>query len=159
MRREMLAACIVAACMGVGAGAARGQQVDGAQQVLDSARRAYNEGKFPFAADRFREFVKANPNHKELAGAELGLGAALLEAAEPDYAGAVEALTVAAGKQDYEQHGQALYYLGMALKGQAGQMADRAKGAVKLEEAAGRLAEATAVLEKQSEKVKVAAGA
>lgn len=159
MRREILAACIVAACMGVGAGAALGQQVDAGQQVLDSARRAYNEGKYPFAADRFREFVKANPNHKELAGAELGLGAALLEAAEPDYAGAVEALTVAAGKQDYEQRGQALYYLGMALKGQAGQMADRAKGAVKLEEAVKRLAEATAVLDKQSEKVKVAAGA
>jgi hypothetical protein len=155
MRRELVAVCIVAGCIGLSAVAASGQQVDAAQQVLEAGRRAYNERQYPVAAERFREFVKANPNHKELAGAELGLGAALLELPEPDYAGAVDALTVAAGKQDLEQRGLALYYLGVALRGQAGALGP--KGVAKLEEAIARLGEATGVLEKKAEAVKAGA--
>ncbi len=54
---------------------------DAAALVLNAGRRAYNEQKFPAAAERFREFLKVAPNHKEAAAARYGLGLALLEAA------------------------------------------------------------------------------
>ena len=55
----------------------RAQQLspeDAAALVLNAGRRAYNEQKFPAAAERFREFLKVAPNHKEAAAARYGLG-------------------------------------------------------------------------------------
>ena len=40
-----------------------------AEQLLNNARRAYNEKNYPFAADRFREFLTKFGKHKEVPSA------------------------------------------------------------------------------------------
>ncbi len=87
-----------------------------AQQLLDSARRAFNEKKFPFAIERFREFLKANPNSPDAPAANFGLGVALLESPDRDFPAALDPLTKAANTAAFPQRPHALYYLGVALK-------------------------------------------
>ncbi len=84
---------------------------DAAAVVLNAGRRAYNEKQFPAAAERFREFLKVAPNHKDAAAGRYGLGLALLEAG--DVKGAVEALVQAAGAE-FPERPLALYFAGAA---------------------------------------------
>ncbi|MBE3070317.1 MAG: outer membrane protein assembly factor BamD, partial [Planctomycetes bacterium] len=100
--------------------AARGEQLtpdQAAAMMLDSARRAYNEQKCDFAAERFREFLKTYGGHKDAAWAQFGLGLALLELPQKDYRAAAEALRPAAGRGDFPERALALYHLGAALRG------------------------------------------
>ena len=57
-----------------------------ADMILTSARKAYNEKNYPFAAQRFREFVGKFGNHKEVASARYGLALLLAEAGMHDEA-------------------------------------------------------------------------
>lgn len=94
-------------------GLARGQQLspeDAATLVLNAGRRAYNDAKFPAAAERFREFLKVAPNHKEAAAGRYGLGLALLEAG--DTKGALEALQQASAA-DFPDKPLAVYQSGV----------------------------------------------
>ncbi len=88
-----------------------------AEMLLNSARKAFNEKNHAFARDRFKEFIAKYGNHKDVPAARYGLGLALLEGAEKDYAGAVEALQPVAGIQDFPDRAFALYYLGLAHRG------------------------------------------
>ncbi|HEV7406488.1 MAG TPA: tetratricopeptide repeat protein [Chthoniobacteraceae bacterium] len=106
---------------------------DAAALVLNAGRRAYNEQKFPAAAERFREFLKVAPNHKEAAAARYGLGLALLEAG--DTKGALEALVPAAGA-DFPDKPLAQYQVGAV---------HRRIGAQSLAQIAAKPAEATAL--------------
>jgi tetratricopeptide (TPR) repeat protein len=90
----------------------RAQQLtpdDAATLVLNAGRRAYNEQKFPAAAERFREFLKVAPNHKEVAAARFALGLCLLEAG--DVKGATESLQQASAVE-FPDRPLALYHVG-----------------------------------------------
>jgi tetratricopeptide (TPR) repeat protein len=97
----------------------RGQNPTDAQaeQLLQVARKAYSEGNAAFAADRFREYLQKFGGHKDAPQARYGLGLALLELPEPDYAKALEVLQAAAQDGNFPQRGQALYYAGVARRG------------------------------------------
>lgn len=97
-----------------------------AMMVLDSARRAYNDGKCDFAAERFREFLKQYGGHKEAPSAQYGLALALLELPQKDYPNAIAALQQAAGRQDFAERPFVLYYLGSAQRGVGGQNLEQA---------------------------------
>src|SRR6516162_7696055 len=99
---------------------APGQQLTPDQQadmILSSARRAYNEKNYAFAATRFREFLGKFGNHKEANSAKYGLALALLEAQPADWQGALEQLQPLAGNKEFADHPFVLYYLGSARRG------------------------------------------
>ena len=54
--------------------------------VLNSARKAYNEKNYPFAATRFREFLARFGGHKDAPSARYGLALALLEGPQKNLA-------------------------------------------------------------------------
>jgi len=89
---------------------------EAARMMLNSARRAYNEQKYRFAADRFREFLKRYGGHREAPAAHYGLALALLEGPTKDYQGAIDALRQVVGRQDSPDRPFALFYTGFAQR-------------------------------------------
>jgi TolA-binding protein len=85
-----------------------------AQMLLDSARRACNEGKHSFAADRFRDFLRQYGGHKDAPAARYGLAIVLLEQPQKDFQAAISELQQVVGRQDFPDRPLALYYLGAA---------------------------------------------
>src|SRR5205085_9573670 len=63
-----------------------------ADMLLDAAKRAYNEKKYPFAATKFQEFITKYGNHKDLPAARYGLALALVDGPDKDYQKAWENL-------------------------------------------------------------------
>jgi len=88
-----------------------------ADMLLTSARRAYNEKNYPFAAQRFKEFLDKFGNHKEAPSARYGLALSLLDGPERDYQKALEALQPLAGAKEFADYPSVLYYLGTAQRG------------------------------------------
>jgi TolA-binding protein len=88
-----------------------------ADMLLASARRAFNEKNYPFAAARFKEFLDRHGGHKEAPSARYGLALALLEGPERDYNRVLEALQPLAGAKDFPDYPAVLYYLGLAQRG------------------------------------------
>jgi TolA-binding protein len=129
--------------------------------LLDSARRAYNEGKPAYAAERFREFLRLYGHHREAPAAHYGLALALLEMPQKDYAAVASALGQVVGWSDFPQRPQALFFLGFVQKSQAEQAFRQAElkpreaghlhhtGRGRLEEAARHLAAAVEALATQ----------
>ena len=99
------------------AGALKGDKA--AMMVLDSARRAYNDGKYAVAAERFTKFLQENASHKEAPSARYGLGLALMDQPKRNYAGAIEALRGVIGRPDFANRTFAIYYMGVASRGYA----------------------------------------
>ncbi len=89
-----------------------------ADLLLNAARRAYNEKNYPFAADRFREFVQKFGGHRDAPAARYGLALALLEGPARDYVAAANELNGLAGNKAFPEHPFVLYYLGLAQRGQ-----------------------------------------
>jgi len=88
-----------------------------AMMVLDSARRAYNGGKYDFAAERFRAFLQTHAKHAEAPAASYGLGLSLLKSAkEADLSGAVAAFKQASARADFADRPLAIYYTGVASR-------------------------------------------
>lgn len=88
-----------------------------AMMLLDAGRKAYNDGNYPFAADRFREFLTKFGGHKDAHAARFGLGLALLDIQPQDYQKAVEAFAPAANEKNFADQALATYYLGVAQRG------------------------------------------
>jgi tetratricopeptide (TPR) repeat protein len=88
-----------------------------ADMLLVSARRAYNEKNYSFAADRFREFLVRFGNHKEASTARYEMALALLDGPEKNYAGVVDELQKLAGDNNFALHAYVLYYLGLGQRG------------------------------------------
>jgi TolA-binding protein len=88
-----------------------------ADMLLASARRAYNEKNYPFAAQRFKEFLDKYGNHKEAPSARYGLALSLLDGPERDYQRALDALQPLAGAKDFPDYASVLYHLGVAQRG------------------------------------------
>src|ERR1700730_5671361 len=80
-----------------------------ADMLLNSARHAYNDKNYPFAADRFREFLNKFGGHKEASSARYGLALALLDGPAKDYNGAIENLQGLAGNKDFPEYASVLY--------------------------------------------------
>jgi TolA-binding protein len=89
-----------------------------AQMVLDSARRAFNDKDYPFAATRFREFLQKYASHREAPAAHYGLALCLLQGPDRDHVAAAGELQPLAGNTSLPEHPFVLYYLGLAHRGQ-----------------------------------------
>ena len=61
--KPILAALVLVLCPLYGVAQVAPDQA--ADMLLTSARRAYNEKNYPFAAQRFKEFLDKYGNHKE----------------------------------------------------------------------------------------------
>lgn len=88
-----------------------------AAMLLAAGQKAYNDANFPFAADRFREFLAKFGGHKDAHAARFGLGLALLDLQPPDYQKALDAFAAPANEKAFPDRPLALYYLGVAQRG------------------------------------------
>ncbi len=88
-----------------------------AAMLLEAGRKAYNDANYPFAADRFREFLTKFGGNKDVHAARFGLGLALLDIQPQDYLKAVEAFAPAANEKAFPDQPLALYYLGVSQRG------------------------------------------
>lgn len=88
-----------------------------AATLLAAGRKAYNEGNPTFAAEKFREFLGKFGGHKEANAARYGLGLALLDLPNTDYAKAIESLGPPANEANFADRPLATYYLAVAHRG------------------------------------------
>jgi len=98
---------------------ARAQQLSkeqAAQLLLDSARRAYNEGKYDFAAQRFGEYVRQYRDYGGRYAAQYGLAMCLLTRPQRDYQALHDAFRDAAASSSLPERPFALYYYAAALR-------------------------------------------
>jgi outer membrane protein assembly factor BamD (BamD/ComL family) len=127
VRRAILLITITTA--GAMAPPAQAQQLDpdaAAMMVLDSARRAYNERNYPFAVERFREFLRQYGGHRGAPAAQYGLGLSLLELTPRDNNATLEAFRQASSRQEFAERAFALYYLGATYRAVGAQELDQA---------------------------------
>jgi cellulose synthase operon protein C len=81
-----------------------------AEMAINAARKVYNDGNLPAARDQFKQVLAKFPNQQGTA-ARHGLALTFINAPEPDYAAAVEPLTLAANDGGYAERGWVLYQL------------------------------------------------
>ncbi len=89
-----------------------------ADMLLNSARKAYNEKNYPFAAVKFREFLGKFGGHKEAPAARFGLALALIEGSDRKYDEARDLLIALAALKDFPDRVFAGYYAAIAVRGQ-----------------------------------------
>jgi cellulose synthase operon protein C len=126
-----------------------------ADMVLTSAKKAQADGNFPFAIQRYGEFLQKFGNHPQANQARYQLALAYLDSPERNYDKALESLNPLLGNAGLPEHPLALYHAGHCLRGQGlreveGMMAKPNEAAQfkqradqKFGEAAGRFAAAT----------------
>src|SRR5882672_1509405 len=112
-----------------------------APELLASAKTAYQQKNYQAAADQFRKFIKTYPNQPEINSARYGLALALAAMPQPDYNAIVEALTPTVAA-NFPEKPYALYYLGLAYRGQG--LKDSATAKQKFEQAGQQFAAAAA---------------
>ena len=88
-----------------------------ADALLNIARKAYADSNYPFAVEKFREFLGKFGANKEVTAARYGLGLALLDLPDPDYQKAFEAFNQAAQDGRYADRPFTLYYAAVARRG------------------------------------------
>ena len=114
--RAMLCALMIAGL----SGPAQTQELSAderAAMLLNSARAAFNDGNYSVAAERFNTFLREFRTHKDLSSARYGLGITLLQS-DGNYAAAATLLRSAAADANLPERAEALYYYGVALRGQ-----------------------------------------
>jgi cellulose synthase operon protein C len=126
-----------------------------ADMLLNSARRAYNEKNYPFAADRFREFLAKFGSHKEVPAARYGLALCLIDGPTKDYKGAIPQLQQIVNNKGLPEHPFVLYYLGLAERGLGSQ--ELAQAVAKPQEAKQHRAAAQPLFEEASKHFAAAA--
>jgi TolA-binding protein len=89
-----------------------------AAMVLNSARKAYNEKNYPFAAARFKEFLDKHGGHKDAPSARYGMALALLAGPQVNYQQVRDVLQPVAGNKNLPEHPLIVYHLGLAIRGQ-----------------------------------------
>jgi tetratricopeptide (TPR) repeat protein len=89
-----------------------------ADMVITSARKAHNEANYPVAIQRYTEFLQKFGNHAQTNTARYQLALAYLESPERNYDKALESLGPLLGNAGLPEHPYALYYCGLALRGQ-----------------------------------------
>ena len=88
-----------------------------AEVALAAARKAYNEGNLPAAAQQFQQLIAKFPNVPQANAARYGLGLCTINAPEQDFLKAVEFFTPAANDGNFAERGQALYQLAVCQRG------------------------------------------
>lgn len=89
-----------------------------ADMILTSARKAHNEGNYPFAIQRYGEFLQKFGGHAQANAARYQLALAYLDTPEKNYDKALESLNPLLGNNALPEHPYALYYAGLSLRGQ-----------------------------------------
>lgn len=89
-----------------------------ADMLLNSARKAFNEKNYPFAAQRFQEFIQKFGGHKEANSARFSLALTMLEGPEKKFPEAQQILGPLSGDKSFADQGLAAYYLGVSLRAQ-----------------------------------------
>ena len=102
--------------------------------LLTSAKTAYNEKNYPFAAGRFREYLGKFASNKDAPVARYGLALALIDGPDKDYNAAIEQLNV----------GQRQGRSGSSVRGLLLGLSYRGLGVKALAQAAAKPAEAHA---------------
>jgi TolA-binding protein len=128
-----------------------------AAMILDSARKAYNEKNYPFAVQRFQEFLAKFGNHKEAPSARYGLALCFLEGPDRNYNGAVEQLQPLLGSKDVPEYPFILYHFALAKRGQG--VRELAEGVAKPQEAPQHRANANQRFEEANQQFAAAAAA
>src|SRR5947209_2101092 len=114
-----------------------------AAQLLAAGRKAYSDHNPQFAAEQFREFLRKFGGHTDANAARYGLGLALLDLPERDYAKALEALGPPANEANFPDRPLAAYYLATCYRGLGLKELEQAGGNPQKQQAAnGRFAEA-----------------
>lgn len=90
-----------------------------ADMLLNSARKAYNEQNLPFAATKFSEFLQKFGGHPQANSARYGLALCHIDGPERNFEKAIEPLGQLAGNAALSEQPYAVYYLGIAKRGQA----------------------------------------
>ena len=88
----------------------------GRRHAAQHARLAYNQKNYPFAADRFREFLGKYGQHKEVLSARYGLALCLIEGPAKDYPAAIDQLQQVAANKEFADYPYALYYLALSQR-------------------------------------------
>jgi TolA-binding protein len=158
---------VVLLCLALVTPPLRSQQLtadQAADMILTSAQKAFNEKNYPFAVQRFREFLSKFGGHKSASTARYGLALAILESPDKNYQEARDLLQALAGNKSLPEHAQILYQLGLAMRGQGLQelaIADakpqeapqrRGNAQQRFTEAAGQFAAALAAFTAQAPK-------
>lgn len=113
-----------------------------AVQTLMAGRKAFNQGSYDVAADRFREFLRGFGAHREAPAAHYGLGLALLWQGHADLNAIMSEFTVAVAAGKIPERPYALYYLAVVERMQADALAGKPEGLGKIKAAAEHFAEA-----------------
>lgn len=114
---RMAATCLLALCLSIPAAAQTPEIEKQAEQLLNSAQRAYNDGNAKAAADQFGAFLQKYNGKKGTNEARLGFALALLDLPERDYAKAIEQLTPPSNEVNFSDRPLAIYYLGVCQRG------------------------------------------
>jgi tetratricopeptide (TPR) repeat protein len=89
-----------------------------ADMILTSARKAQADGNFPFAIQRYGEFLQKFGNHPQANQARYQLALAYLDSPERNFDKALESLNPLLGNAGLQEHPLALYHAGLCLRGQ-----------------------------------------
>jgi TolA-binding protein len=156
-KRTRFAVALATFALILGSSSAQVAPDQAADMLLTSARRAYNEKNYTFAAQRFKEFLDKFGNHKEAPSARYGLALSLLDGPERDYQRALEALQPLAGAKEFPDYPSVLYYLGTAQRGLG--VRELAQAEAKPQEAPQRRAAANGRFEEASKQFAAAVAA
>lgn len=88
-----------------------------AEAILNTGRKAYNDGNPQFAAEQFTELLAKFGGTKHAQSARYGLGLALLDLPDRNYQKALEVLNPAANDANFPDRALALYYAGACQRG------------------------------------------
>lgn len=116
MLRPCVFAPMIVFCL-PGVGAAQINPDQAAEMHLNSARKAFNEKNFPFAIQRYREFLAKYGNHKQANDARYGLALAHIESPEKNFNEARDLLQGLVNAKEFPDQPFAQYYLGLAWRG------------------------------------------
>jgi tetratricopeptide (TPR) repeat protein len=92
-------------------------QDQAAAMLLNSARKAYNEQNYPFAAKQFLEFTQKFGGHPDINAARYGLALSLLDGPERNFEKAAEALGPMVGNTAIPEYPLAVYFMGQSQRG------------------------------------------
>jgi TolA-binding protein len=113
-----------------------------AEMALNAARKAYNDGNPTAARDLFKQFLQKFGGHPQATAARYGLGLALGNSPEQDFAAALEPLNQAAGDGGFADRGLVLYHLALCHRAIGSKQKDKPAADRQYADAARRFAEA-----------------
>lgn len=88
------------------------------EMLLGAARKAYGERNYPFAVEKFKEFLQKFGGHADAPQARYGLALTYLEMPERKFVEAQEQLQALAGNKAMVEHPFVMYYLGLIKRAQ-----------------------------------------